>query len=212
VDARHKAGHDHLLLFQWFVMAGLVPAIHAVAGIPLVACHGAFFRILLGSRPAPRRLAGRLTMRSTPTPKGCSMSRALGYKSRVVTVVDEDMADEATRRAQGDPSASARRGIIVGSPPMKTRRKPRRPRPVAHIKVGLNSYEHELAAVLAGEGDVRRFEQVEVFPLIHFDDAPPAGKGASEGGYTPGRLTSLTVSGSNPSLARDRLKGKCPKG
>jgi hypothetical protein len=34
--------------FDGFVMAGLVPAIHAVAGIPLVACHGAFFRILLG--------------------------------------------------------------------------------------------------------------------------------------------------------------------
>jgi hypothetical protein len=33
--------------FNGFVMAGLVPAIHAVAGIPLVACHGAFFRILL---------------------------------------------------------------------------------------------------------------------------------------------------------------------
>jgi hypothetical protein len=35
------------LYFNGFVMAGLVPAIHAVAGIPLVACHGAFFRILL---------------------------------------------------------------------------------------------------------------------------------------------------------------------
>jgi hypothetical protein len=33
--------------FNGFVMAGLVPAIHAVAGIPLVACHGAFFRIRL---------------------------------------------------------------------------------------------------------------------------------------------------------------------
>jgi hypothetical protein len=37
-------------------MAGLVPAIHAVAGIPLVACHGAFFRIL---RMASRRAASR---------------------------------------------------------------------------------------------------------------------------------------------------------
>jgi hypothetical protein len=30
-------------------MAGLVPAIHAPAAIPLLARHSAFFRILLGS-------------------------------------------------------------------------------------------------------------------------------------------------------------------
>jgi hypothetical protein len=33
--------------FNNFVMAGLVPAIHATAGIPLVARHCEFFRILL---------------------------------------------------------------------------------------------------------------------------------------------------------------------
>jgi hypothetical protein len=34
--------------FVGFVMAGLVPAIHVPVGIPLIACHGVFFRILLG--------------------------------------------------------------------------------------------------------------------------------------------------------------------
>jgi hypothetical protein len=42
-----RPGMTISLYFNGFVMAGLVPAIHAVAGIPLVACHGAFFRILL---------------------------------------------------------------------------------------------------------------------------------------------------------------------
>jgi hypothetical protein len=41
--------------FNGFVMAGLVPAIHAVAGIPLIACHGAFFRILLARQPSPQQ-------------------------------------------------------------------------------------------------------------------------------------------------------------
>ena len=33
--------------FNTFVMAGLVPAIYALAGIPLIACNGVFFRSLL---------------------------------------------------------------------------------------------------------------------------------------------------------------------
>ena len=32
--------------FNTFVMAGLVPAIHALDGIPLIACNGVFFRSL----------------------------------------------------------------------------------------------------------------------------------------------------------------------
>jgi hypothetical protein len=42
-----RPGMTISLFFNGFVMAGLVPAIHAVAGIPLVACHDAFFRSLL---------------------------------------------------------------------------------------------------------------------------------------------------------------------
>jgi hypothetical protein len=79
--------------------------------------HLADSRKDLGYRTEPRRLPGRVTMRSTPAPKGCSKWLALGYKSGVITVVDEDMADETARRAQGDPSASARRGIVVGARP-----------------------------------------------------------------------------------------------
>ena len=45
------------------------------------------------------------------------MSLTLGNKSGVITIVDEDVADEAAGRAQGDPSASARRGIVVGALP-----------------------------------------------------------------------------------------------
>jgi hypothetical protein len=69
VDARHKARHDDPLLFHFngFVMVGLVPAIHAVAGIPLVACHGAFFRILLAAFHWSRRCLPKKTAEAQVT-------------------------------------------------------------------------------------------------------------------------------------------------
>jgi hypothetical protein len=81
VDARHKAGHDDLLYFNGFVMAGLVPAIHAVAGIPLVACHGAFFRILLELRidlDTNSRSGSRLGLWSTVAETLCSAAGQCG--------------------------------------------------------------------------------------------------------------------------------------
>jgi hypothetical protein len=59
VNARHKAGHDDpLLILISCVMAGLVPAIHALSGIQLIGQHGAFFRTLLkaGQLQSPDQL------------------------------------------------------------------------------------------------------------------------------------------------------------
>jgi hypothetical protein len=45
------------------------------------------------------------------------VSFALGDKAGIITFVDEDMSDKAACGAQGDPPASARRGIVVGALP-----------------------------------------------------------------------------------------------
>jgi hypothetical protein len=48
-------------------MAGLVPAIHALAGIPLIASRGVFFCILLGG-----------AQRDTATYAGCATNVPFG--------------------------------------------------------------------------------------------------------------------------------------
>ena len=53
---------------------------------------------------------------------------------------------------------------------------------IENIEVCFDGGEDDLATVCIDEGDVRRFEQIKLFPLIHFGDPPPSGEDAGEGG------------------------------
>ena len=63
---------------------------------------------------------------------------------------------------------------------MRTRRRPNRRAHVAYIEIRLDGTKDQFAAILADEGNVRGFEEIKVFPLIHLGDPPPL-KGPGEG-------------------------------
>ena len=58
-------------------------------------------------------------------------------------------------------------------------------RAVAHVEIGFDGDEHQFAAVLAAERDVRGSEQVDLVPLVHLGDPPTPGEGTGDARRTP---------------------------
>src|SRR5689334_301563 len=72
-------------------------------------------------------------------------------------------------------------GVVVGALPGELRAGRSVARAVADVEIRLDGTKDQLAAILADKGDVRRFEEIEVFPLIHLGDAPPPREDAKAG-------------------------------
>jgi hypothetical protein len=67
--------------FNSFVMAGLVPAIHALAGIPLIARHGVFFCILLMGESYSAARAASSSLRRQPA-SSSQLSASMNWAQR----------------------------------------------------------------------------------------------------------------------------------
>jgi len=95
------------------------------------------------------------------------------------------VADKAAGGAESCPATAAGVRIVVRTFPCELGASRTVPRPIAHVEIGFDGAKNEFTAFLAGEGDVRGFEQIKVLPLIHLDNPPPSGKGSGEGRSTP---------------------------
>src|ERR1700720_682924 len=110
------------------------------------------------------------------------------------------MSDEAACSAERCPAASAGMGIVVGSFPRELRAGRTVARAVADVEIRLDDAENQLAVILAGEGDVRGLEEINLFPLIHLGDPPAPCEGPGEGRGAPGQVVAAISFG-----ARTRL-------
>src|SRR5947209_8077392 len=127
-------------------------------------------------------------------------SLAFGDEARVVAFMDEDVTDEAVCGAQGDPAATAGGAAVVEALPRELSAGGTVARAIAHIEIGFDGEKRQFAAVLAGKGDVRVAEQVDLVPLVHFGDPPAPGKGAGEARRAPGHLGTPISFGSRTRL------------
>src|ERR1700761_163892 len=90
----------------------------------------------------------------------------------MVAFVDEDVADETAGGAQYRPTATAGGAAVVEALPGELGAGGAAARAVAHVEIGFDGDEQQLAAVLPAECNMRGAEQVDLVPLVHMSDPP----------------------------------------
>src|SRR5262245_58879427 len=114
-------------------------------------------------------------------------SLALGDEARVVAIVDEDVAHEASSGPQGHPAATADGIAFVEALPRELGAGSTVARAVADIKRGAEPTVRHVAVCRTAEADVGRLGNVEVTACqhIHLGDPPAALEDGGEGGLAP---------------------------